>query len=485
MQHALLATFIIYSLCILGVGVWGYRRESLASFAVADRQMGMVTGTGAFVATFISAVTVIGVSGYASQYGWAAAAFTCYGYATGWILLVIAAKRMHRSQLTTIPEFLRMRFESPFLATFSASTIVFLYSITLIVQLLGVAITLNSMLNFALPVVILVVGIVFVTYTWLGGLVAVVRTDLIEATLLALGVLIGAFAVIWKTGGSVITAPPERLAHFFGGSIQTPTDFIGWTLVWGLGIPAQSYYLQRFYASKNENVARMQIALGGIIIMVLLLSVIVCGVGAAMLIPPDRVGDGAFPYLFKNVIGGWISVPILLAITAAVQSTTAGLLHIVGLFFALDIYKPIAQINDEASLLRASRRMTLLFGIATTLLAVYISTRPLPLISLIAAVSWGGMASTLFVPLFCGLFWKRATRMGAIASAVGGLTFATIGFVLKRAGLLGFHEIYPGLVAAMVLMVVVSLATRSNTESVIKRFFPESLPAGTGKRLEL
>jgi SSS family transporter len=473
MQQVLLATFIIYSLFILGVGVWGYRRESLASFAVADRQMGTIMGTGAFVATFISAVTVIGVSGYASQYGWAAAALTCYGYAIGWILLVVAAKRMHQSQLTTIPEFLRIRFESPFLATFSALTIVFLYSITLIVQLLGVAITLHGMLNFAIPVAILVVGIVFVTYTWLGGLVAVVRTDMIEAALLALGVLIGACAVLWKTGGSVITAPPAHLAHFFGGSIQKPTDFIGWALVWGLGIPAQSYYLQRFYASKNQNVARMQIALGGIIIMVLLLSVVVCGVGAAMLIPPDRVGDGAFPYLFKNVIGGWISVPILLAITAAVQSTTAGLLHIVGLFFALDIYKPIARITDEASLLRASRRMTLIFGVATTLLAAYLSTRPLPLITLIAAVSWGGMASTLFVPLFFGLFWRRATKLGAIASSVGGMTLAIFGFALKRAGLLAVHEIYPGLIASFVLMVVISTLTRSNTESVIERFFPK------------
>jgi Na+/proline symporter len=92
MQQVLLATFIIYSLFILGVGVWGYRHESLASCAVADGQMGIVMGTGAFVATFISAVTVIGVSGYASQYGWAAAALTCYGYALGWILLMTLPK---------------------------------------------------------------------------------------------------------------------------------------------------------------------------------------------------------------------------------------------------------------------------------------------------------------------------------------------------------------------------------------------------------
>lgn len=474
MQQALLFTFILYSVFILGVGLWGYRRESLSAYAVANRDMSLPMATGAFVATFISAVTVVGVSGYASQYGWAAAAFTCYGYATGWILLVVAAGRMHRAGLTTVPEFLRKRFESEFLSTFAALVIISLYSITLIVQLLGVGITLNGMISFSMTASILMVGAVFVTYTWLGGLISVVRTDLVEGTLLAIGVLVGAIAVIWKTGGTVITAPPAHLAGFYGGSVGNASDFIGWALVWGLGIPAQSYYLQRFYASRNARVARMQVGCGGILIMTLLLAVITSGVGAAMLIPPDRLGDGAFPYLFKNVIGGWISIPVLLAITAAVQSTTAGLLHVVGVFFALDVYRPLVGIRSEGQLLRISRRATLIFGVGTTLLTAYVATRPFPLISLVGAVSWGGMASTLFVPLFFGLFWKRATRAGAVASAVGGLTCAVVAFSMKRAGWISFHEIYPGVLGSLILMILGSLLTRAHGSAVLDSFFPET-----------
>ena len=164
----------------------------------------------------------------------------------------------------------------------------------------------------------------------------------------------------------------------------------------------------------------MQIALGSLVIMVLLLSVIICGVGAGMLIPPDQVGDGAFPYLFKNVIGGWVSVFILLAVTASVHSTTDGLLHVVGLYFAVDVYKSARNEASEAQLLRVSRQATLVFGMTVTLLAAYVSLNPVPLISLIGAIAWGGMASTLFAPLFFGLFWRRATRAGAIASSVGG-----------------------------------------------------------------
>jgi SSS family solute:Na+ symporter len=281
--------------------------------------------------------------------------------------------------------------------------------------------------------------------------------------------------VLWKTGGTVITAPPENLAGFFGGSVQGMGDFIGWALVWGLGIPTQSYYLHRFYASRDEHVARGQIAYGAIIVMLILLSVIITGVGAGVLIPVSALGDGAFPYLVKNVIGGWASLPILLAITAAIHSTTDGLLHIVGLYFSVDVYRPLARKVTDDDVFRVSRWATFIFGATVTLVAVYVSRHPIPLISLIGAIAWGGMASTLFAPLFFGLFWPRATRQGALFSALGGLICAVVAFVLKRADVVSFHEIYPGVIASLVLMVSISLGTRRSPDRTIRRFFPPSV----------
>ena len=230
----------------------------------------------------------------------------------------------------------------------------------LVVQLLAIGITMNTLIGLSTSVSILTVGIVFVSYTMLGGLASVLRTDLVQAALLTGGVLLAAGVVLWRTGGTVITAPPADLGGFFGGSVSNTSDFVGWMLVWGLGIPTQSYYLQRFYASRDVRVARGQIAFGAILVMVILLSVILVGTGAGMLVPAEELGDGAFPYLVKNVIGGWASLPILLAITAAIHSTTDGLLHIVGLYFAVDVYKPFRPDTPAKVLLRVSRRATLI-----------------------------------------------------------------------------------------------------------------------------
>lgn len=451
-----LSAFLLYLALILTVGVIASRRASLSSFAVAGRKMGLGVATGTFMASFVSGVTVIGVSGYASRYGWSAAAFSCYGYALGWILLVAIGGHLYRAELNTVPEFFHQRFGSRGLRIYAAAVILFLYSIVVTVQLLAMGITLHTLAGIPAPLVIAIVGAVFTTYTMLGGLAAVVRTQLLQIIVLGAGLLLGALMVIVRTHGAVF-APPGNLSHFFAGNVQTPGDFVGWMLVWGLGIPTESYYLHRFYSARSADVARKQIGLGAILIMVLLLSVIICGVGAGMLIPASQLGDSALPYLFKTVIGGWICIPILFVIMSAVQSSASGLLHIVGLYFAIDIYKQVQPEKTDAQLLRVSRMATLVFGLAVTLGSLYLSTHSLPLIGVIAGISWGGMASTMFVPIFAGLFWPGATRAGAIASSVGGLVFAVAGFLAKRAGIISFHEIYGGLLASAVLMLAVSL----------------------------
>jgi SSS family solute:Na+ symporter len=465
-----LLAFLGYSLVILSVGLWGYRRASLASFAVAERKMGLVVSTGTFMATFVSAVTVIGVSGYASRYGWSAAAFSCYGYALGWILLVLAAGRLHRTELTTVPEFFYRRYNSTFLRVFAATTIILMYSLVLMVQLLAMGVTLNTLAGLSTSLAIVIVGAVFVSYTMLGGLAAVIRTDLLQVVLLGGGVILAACIVLARTRGSVVFSPPEHLGHFFGGNVRNVGDFAGWILVWGLGIPTESYYLHRFYASRSASVARLQVGVGGLLVMVILISVIICGVGAGMLNPPDHLGNSAFPYLFKNVVGGWASVVVLFAIMSAVQSSSSGLLHIVGLYFAVDIYKQLGKSGDR-DLLKVSRLSTLAFGTVITLATVYVANHSSTLISLIAGVSWGGMASVMFVPLFCGLFWRRATRAGALASSVSGLVCAVTGFCLKQAGIISIHEIYPGVIGSLILMILGSYLSRPESSSFVEGLF--------------
>jgi hypothetical protein len=86
---------------------------------------------------------------------------------------------------------------------------------------------------------------------------------MVHCVLLGAGVLLGAAVVLLRTHAAVITHSPEHFAHFYGGNIHGVGDFVGWMLVWGLGVPTESYYLHRFYASRDARVARMQVGIGG------------------------------------------------------------------------------------------------------------------------------------------------------------------------------------------------------------------------------
>ena len=154
-----------------------------------------------------------------------------------------------------------------------------------------------------------------------------------------------------------------------------------------------------------------------------------------------------------------------------IHSTTDGLLHIVGLYFSVDVYDALRGPVEAPKLLRISSTATLLFGTTVTVIAAYVSTNPILLIILIGASACGGMASTLFAPLFLGMFWRAATRAGALASSLGGMIFALCAFTLRRMELISLHEIYPGVIASLVLMVAVSATTRRSSESTLARFF--------------
>jgi Na+/proline symporter len=142
----------------------------------------------------------------------------------------------------------------------------------------------------------------------------------------------------------------------------------------------------------------------------------------------------------------------------------------------MDIYRQLG--SRHRNLLRVSRVSTLVFGVVITLATVYVATHSSTLISLIAGISWGGMASALFVPLFAGLFWRRATRAGALASSVGGLMCAIAGFSLKQAGLISIHEIYPGLIGSAVLMLAGSALAHPEASPFLEELF-SSAPANS------
>jgi sodium/pantothenate symporter len=102
-----------------------------------------------------------------------------------------------------------------------------------------------------------------------------------------------------------------------------------------------------------------------------------------------------------------------------------------------------------------------------------------PLIQWIILFSIGGLEAATFAPLLLGMFWKRGTTIGAIASVVWGMIIYALGnTVFPQLGVWGAHPSLVSVLSALVVYVIVSLLTPRPSENVVWTFWgkPRSSP---------
>jgi SSS family solute:Na+ symporter len=160
-------------------------------------------------------------------------------------------------------------------------------------------------------------------------------------------------------------------------------------------------------------------------------------------------------------------------VLAAVMSTTDRLMLTIGAMFSWDIYKKILRPDtpDEKVLL-ISKIVVVLSALVTMLLAI----NPPEMLAILIWMGIGVMLATFAVPLLAGLYWRGATREGALAAMALGLVSAlTFGFLnYFKVVLLGIdfakiplHFSAYAFVISIVAMVAVSLLTRKTDEKIL------------------
>jgi len=454
-----LGVFIVYCLFILAIGIWAAQRvKSGVQFAVADRDVPTWLLVPNYVATFLSAVTVIGGVAYASSYGWAYIPFLPLGLAVAWIILVFPAKKFRELGLSTAPQYIEKRYNSPGLRALASFVTILMYGVWLITQGLGIGVVLNVLTGMPITTAIIVVGAVYVLYVTLGGFQGVQWTDAVECVLMYIAIIAATIAVIinLNAAGVSIAANP-KLNSLFAGNTASFSNALAFVLIWAFGVTVQSSYLHRFLAAKDVRTARDTIGIGSVLLTVFYLMTAIIGIGIGVLYP-EYAGNQAFPSFLRYkspVILGSIG---MVGLCAAVMSTTAGLLHIVGTYTSRDIYAYLVprHRHDEKKLLLVSRASSIVFGVVVTALAAWMTFKPIPQIAVFGSNAYTIMSSVLWVPIYFGLYWKRANKTGAACAMIFGLIAAIIGLELKKAGILPFHEVFLGVSVSLISMLIFS-----------------------------
>jgi sodium/proline symporter len=481
---SVITTFAAYLIFMLAIGSHFYKRnESLSDYLIGDRQLNKWVTSMSAQASDMSGWLLLGLPGYAYLQGlgafWLAAGLAVGTY-LNWRFV---ARRLRRyteiaGNAITLPDYFANRFHDTnrLLRTLSAVFILIFFLIYTASGFVAGAKLFESVFGLPYHSALLIGVVVIISYTALGGFMAVSWTDFFQGIIMFFAIITVPLLAVQATGG--FAASTSKLQAIEGGYLNIFTNAQGSPitlisiislLAWGLGYFGQPHILTRFMAIRSADEIRpaRKIAMTWVLIS-LACAVLVGLIGRIYL--PEMLSSGdsekIFMILVERLTHPLIGGILLAAVLAAIMSTADSQLLVTSSALTEDLYRVIIRpAASEKELVWVSRGTV----ICVAAIACAIALKPDSSVLELVAYAWAGFGATFGPLVLMSLYWKRMTRNGAIAGIIGGGITALIWKQLKG-GLFDLYEIVPGLILSVVLIVLFSLLGRKPGPDILNEF---------------
>uniref|UniRef100_UPI0025800E01 sodium:solute symporter family protein n=1 Tax=Methanoculleus sp. UBA413 TaxID=1915509 RepID=UPI0025800E01 len=387
----------------------------------------------------------------------------------------------------TVQDYLADRFESPrVLRGLSALSGIVVSLVYLVGQYTAISIVLVWLFGIPHWEALLISGIIITAYTVVGGLYAVSWTTLVQGGILIIGVFLMAPFVIISAGGlshinTVLAGiDPNFVEPWFPSpayapyAFATPEFLVSFGILLMVGLACAPHVINNVLAAKEARYFKWAPLVAFGIYGVVMFLVKFTGFAVRSLVEEGTIvlpatvnaQDFAFisgvEYAMPNV-ALWALFAVI--VLAAVMSTTDRLMLTVGTMFAWDIYKNILRPSAPDKEVLLVSKVAVVVAAGSTL---WLAINPPPMLAWLIWMGIGVMLATFAVPLLAGLYWRGATKEGAIASMGLGLVAATVfGYWHQFVAPLPVHFSLYALVISALTMVVVSLVTASNSRDAL------------------
>ncbi len=482
-----------YLVMLLVIGYIGYRRSVTASeedYYLAGRNQGWIVTSLTIMATFFSSAALLGVPGSVYKEGVVFTVFALNVPLSGALVYVFGSRisRLGRAKgYVTQADMISDYYDSPVALRLLTALVGFLYAVPYIVmQIRAGGIISQQMFNapHAFEIGSTALAVIMMVYIIVGGMRSVALADVVQGTLLMIGMVLGGISVVWALGG---------IGGFFEAVSKLPTRSLsapGTTGVWGpeklftvclfaaLGSIIQPAQWMRFYAARSVGTLRRSALIFAIVLTsCYIFGVMLVGIAGQALYPIAEDGKyrveavseanpgeseivmvdpdtedvnwsklmphpkvGKMPGEFDQVMvvclkdnlpkmlgaAGTILIALILtAITAAAMSTADSNLHALSGLLTRDVYDRF--INPKAS---DRGRTWVGRGViaGTTIIALMLvitsrhSARFNPIAMLIPLLILAVAFSSQLLPVTIDmLFIRRGSRAGAVAGVVTGI----------------------------------------------------------------
>ena len=445
---------VIYMAVMIGIGVYGSRKkaatESMSNFLTAGRNGGLFVLVCTYIGSHVGNGIIVGGAQYGADYG-IGGMWYGLGAVLSYVLFgLVMSRLLYRRGYITIPDLIRDRYESKV-----ASVVMAVLNICASLGIMAAQVMAGSSLFAALglnPTLgAVVVAVVVLIYCAVSGMWGVLITDSVQSTLIFFCTIFCVVIIAMNGGFDTISAAlPETYFEPVPFDTETLVMLLVPTALNGL-ISGAAY--QRNASCKNEKVAFWSPLIAAVaLIPFVILPVIIGMYGRAEY--PDAPSLAIFFDVVLNmhpIIAGLMVATVL---SAVMSTVSGGLLNITANTVNDIYYKTLRPNASQKTLSRASMLVTAAAGIIALALAISSSS----ILSLLSS-TYSLMNAGSLVMVLGGIAWKKATKEGAIASAVCGM----IMIVLSNVGMPIPYISFTSLIPALIAFIVVSLMTQKKS----------------------
>ncbi len=477
MQTPMIVTFGIYLITLITVGLYYYKRSAnIEDYLLGGRSLGRWVTALSAQASDMSGWLLMGLPGAVYLDG-TPASWIAIGLLLGTLInwKYISVRLRVYTQKTdslTLPIFFENRFRDPtgLLRTLSAVVTLIFFTLYVSSGLVASGKLFESMFGIGYGPAVIVGGLIIITYTFLGGFLAVCYTDFIQGTLMLIAIVavpaVAYSAADGYQGISLAMAARNIPSALLPVTGLTLTGIIS-TMAWGLGYFGQPHILVRFMGIKSagELPKAMRIALLWVIIS--LGGALASGLTAIPLFSNLPPGDHekVFIYMINLFFNPWFGGILLAAIMSAIMSTIDSQLLVLSSTLTEDFYqKAVNRKASQKELVFIGRMSVIIVSVAALALAM----NPRNTILGLVAYAWGGFGAAFGPLVISALFSRKASWQ----SALGGMVTGTVVLILWKH--LGFgdhmYEIVPGFLANTLCIYILNQCYGQENREILEEF---------------
>ena len=447
-----IAIWLLFSCVLIGMGVYYSRKcRTAEQFMMADRTIPAWAAGLAVMSAYTSSISYIATPGKAFDSNWHPIIFALCIFPVAWLACKYVVPYYRRTKLISVYAFLEERLGA--WGRIYAAFAFVLYMIGRVAVILYLAsLLLDTFVPWNIATVIIVIGLITIAYTLLGGMEAVIWTDVMQSIIMIVGILFCAVSLsisVFSGPEPLIQAAIDNHKFSFGSlkftlaSQEHLFDRTVWVMIiYGItealrSLLADQNYVQKYCSVPTERDAKRSVWIAMLIYIPLTAVFLYIGTALFAFYSPGghELGEGItkgeqiFPYYIATQVPAGLKGLIIAAIIAAAMSTVDSALNCSATVLLLDFYKRYLNPNiTEGASVRFLRLATVVWGVLGTGAAL-LMIRAKSILDVWWQISgiFGGALLGLFLLAFMKVrlrLWQGIVSIGVSIIAISWGTFA-------------------------------------------------------------